>query len=133
MPLTTRTYRLYFTTAGREPEQIVGGVLQPGERPPGVNLVKNGDFEAPSAGDGTGPAGWEIVKPFDLESEVFANPGDGVDSSIGLRLRTKLVGDRHRVECAGDFFPIKPGAKYFGGARIILLRSEKGLEGFGQL
>jgi len=130
-PLTVRTYCLYFDIADREPEQIVGRVLQPGEKPPGVNLVRNGDFETPVADDWAGPTGWEIEKPFDVGSEVLVSPGDGVDGSTGLRLRTKLVGDRHRVECACDFFPVKPGTKYFGGANIKLVRSEKGIDGSG--
>jgi len=131
LPLTTRNYCLYFAAANRGPEQVVGNVLQPGKKPPGVNLVKHDDFEVLLAGVPERPAGWEIEKPFEAGSEVLVAPSDGIDGSIGLRLRTKLVGDRHRVECASDFFPVTPGSKYFGGAKIKLIRSEKGIDGCG--
>ena len=127
--LTTRTYHLYFATTAGGPRDVVGNVLAADERPPGVNLVANGGFEAEPTDL---PPGWEVADDaFTPGEEVSLAAGEGIDGSVALRLRTKLMGDRHRVECASEFFRVKPGTRYFGGGMVRLLRSERGFDGSG--
>ncbi|HJN16476.1 MAG TPA: hypothetical protein QGH10_13315, partial [Armatimonadota bacterium] len=127
--LTTRAYHLYFGLTADQPQDVVGNALAAGEKPPGVNLVVNGDFEAEPADM---PPGWEVTDgAFMPSEEVSLAAGEGMDGSVALRLRTKLMGERHRVECVGEFFPVKPGARYFGGGMVRLLRSERGFDGSG--
>lgn len=131
-PLSTRTYCLYFATAEGEPKEAVGNVLGPGDRPPGVNLVDNGDFEAKPGNGSPSPPLWQATdKAFEPGKEVSLAPGEGADGSTAIRLKTRLVGKRHRAGCESKFFPVKPGVRYFGGGKVKMLRSEKGLDGSG--
>jgi hypothetical protein len=131
-PLTSRSYFLYFSTTDREPVDVVGRVLEPGDRLPGVNLVRNGDFEEERAVDSLLPAGWRsAAAAFRPGREIQLAPGEGPDGSTAVRLVSRRGERRPRARCQSQLFAVKPGARYFGGGHVKLTASERGATGYG--
>ncbi|MGH7144301.1 MAG: FHA domain-containing protein [Planctomycetota bacterium] len=108
-----------------------GAVIQPpGQLPPKVVDIKDGDFQLPVNADGT-PVDWAVLKSDKQKVSAVSDPKGGADSKnmVAAVDKTGSSDPSALFELASDHFEVSPGSAYVVSARLRNSLDSDGLFG----